>query len=587
MPRFFLSSCLSFSVALVIPIYAAPDRCNDILRENGAFNTLIRTSSYSGAEQTYEWLRTATWREFSDKQDAGLSVTLPMDGAPVPINGKYTKEQFEKFAEARDQGKIRFFTQQEFESTVVKTASPEIAKRWSQCMMANRDPHGLTCWAIDDEQESGTVIFNARYFADDKNAKVPTVVPGGLTVVNAKIVDKINALDANKPVPLGGTNVTLQRAGRKGITITLRTTKGLCSPSAVVVDALPDPVKIPDPPLPIEVAVFSVTSGTKGHPMAAATVGQGYKVIGGGALANWSDKGSLLIASYPSGNSWIAQSKDHVYVEATTITAWAIGLYDPRDEWDVKVVPAPVVANEESRSTASASLPPGYTMTGGGAVTSPDTIGILLSASFPAGATTWEARAHDHTAKASGTLTAYVIGIKAKKGETPKSQVWPATSTSQPHPSCNASIPSGWWLTGGGAQTQSDINLLTASFPFDLLTWRAEAKDHIVPSPTTVTVYAIGMKPGPGSSFSPAEMTYAYPSFPGRYALAAGITAPRVRVASKSRATYYVTRRTDTLRRIAMRFYQNENWQKILEANRAVISDPRRVKTGTILVIPQ
>jgi nucleoid-associated protein YgaU len=43
----------------------------------------------------------------------------------------------------------------------------------------------------------------------------------------------------------------------------------------------------------------------------------------------------------------------------------------------------------------------------------------------------------------------------------------------------------------------------------------------------------------------------------------------------------------DTLAGIARKYYKNSGqWQKIAEANKATLSDPKKLKPGMILVIP-
>jgi len=588
---------LAISCAALLPPLRAADMCNDILRRNGAFNTIIQQSAQSADEQLFEWLKTVTWMEFSQKQDAGLKIVLPVDGLPVGLDGKYTQEQFQKFVQMRDQGKIRIFTQQEFYKTVQITASEVIAKAWSDCMKGpGRSAHGLTCWADqDDQQENGIVVYQARYFADEANPMLPIVARGGFTVVGAHIVDRPNPLTDGATVQAGGTAVTLQRDGKKAITVTLRTSnKGSCNP--VQVDALQTTVG----PQPTKIQMFPVESGVAAHPTAAATLPTGYKLIGGGALANWRGAGELLISSYPSNNAWVAQSKDHVDAEVNgaTITVWAIGLYDPQDRWDVKVTSAPVTYNKSDRSKVSVSLPAGYTLTGGGAMTIPEEPGILLTGSFPSSANTWQATAQDHTvgSDSPGKVTAYVIGIRAKQGITPRSKVFTAVSSKAPHPTYNASVDSGWMLTGGGAYTDCPAfgNLLTASYPLSLLTWRGEAKDHKVSCESAITVSAIGLEAAPGSSLGATnDVSFSPPQYLSTVSLrisavAAGQPPPgRYTSQTSPRESYYMTQRKDTLRKVALKFYRNEDWHKILEANRAVVKDPNIIPTGTRLVIPQ
>jgi hypothetical protein len=66
------------------------------------------------------------------------------------------------------------------------------------------------------------------------------------------------------------------------------------------------------------------------------------------------------------------------------------------------------------------------------------------------------------------------------------------------HPRATAALPAGFVLVGGGAkanwqQTGGPGSLLYASRPGSGQSWFAAAKDHRLPSPTTITAYAIGV----------------------------------------------------------------------------------------------
>jgi vibriolysin len=70
-----------------------------------------------------------------------------------------------------------------------------------------------------------------------------------------------------------------------------------------------------------------VTSGTTNHPNATCTLDYGYKIIGGGAKANWQGNGSLLTSSFPSDEqAWYGAAKDHMRADPSSITVYCIGL---------------------------------------------------------------------------------------------------------------------------------------------------------------------------------------------------------------------------------------------------------------------
>ncbi len=70
-----------------------------------------------------------------------------------------------------------------------------------------------------------------------------------------------------------------------------------------------------------------VTSGTTNHPNTTCTLDFGYKIIGGGAKANWNSNGSLLTSSFPSGEqAWYGAAKDHMVADPSSITVYCIGV---------------------------------------------------------------------------------------------------------------------------------------------------------------------------------------------------------------------------------------------------------------------
>jgi hypothetical protein len=78
------------------------------------------------------------------------------------------------------------------------------------------------------------------------------------------------------------------------------------------------------------ISYTEVTSGSAEHPSVTASVPSGHTLIGGGAIANWTGPGLLLMESYsPDGHvSWYAEATDYVYIEYGTVTAYAIGIAD-------------------------------------------------------------------------------------------------------------------------------------------------------------------------------------------------------------------------------------------------------------------
>src|SRR3979490_1336134 len=112
----------------------------------------------------------------------------------------------------------------------------------------------------------------------------------------------------------------------------------------------------------------------------------------------------MLTCSYTTDDrTWIARGKDHEYVDPASIEADVIALYDPNDLWEVTIQSTIVGPAEHPAGTAS--LPPGYTLTGGGACANWSTAGSFLTALYPQDSATWFAESKDHVAPESVTLT--------------------------------------------------------------------------------------------------------------------------------------------------------------------------------------
>ncbi|MEK0083343.1 hypothetical protein [Benzoatithermus flavus] len=245
---------------------------------------------------------------------------------------------------------------------------------------------------------------------------------------------------------------------------------------------------------PLVIQIFSATSGVAAHPHAEARVPFGYKLIGGGARVDYNGAGNILTASYPMGRRWIADSKDHDISDPAIITAYAIGLFDPFNRWDVQVRQS--TSAVAPHPTASVSVPFGYVMTGGGARVDYAGNGNLLTASFPSSRRTWEARSKDHIHPDPASITAYVIGIRARNGARgPRMIIASATTGVAAHPSGTVSVGFPFQISGGGAidNWTGAGNLLTAIYPSSPSTWTAAGKDHEVSDPANLTIYAIGL----------------------------------------------------------------------------------------------
>ncbi len=246
----------------------------------------------------------------------------------------------------------------------------------------------------------------------------------------------------------------------------------------------------------LTIQLFTQTSALAQHPSTTLTLPSGYKILGGGALDHYSEPGNMLTACYPiSPTEWFVAGKDHEQPSPATVTAFAFGLYDPDNEWDV------VIDSETSpiplpHPQATANLRLGYVMTGGGAFVNYTGYGNILTASYPDSDSSWHAQSKDHDVSDPSVITAYVIGIRHNQlFNLAQHSITNATGAVAEHPTAQVQVESGYTLCGGGAVDNytGDGNLLTAIYPNGPY-WMGAGKDHEHPDPSSITVYAIGIR---------------------------------------------------------------------------------------------
>lgn len=254
------------------------------------------------------------------------------------------------------------------------------------------------------------------------------------------------------------------------------------------------------------------------HPEVNVDSTLGVKILGGGAHVDWKNAGNILTANAPivekgSDNilrpiDWYAKSKDHGVASLASLTAWAICLLDPNNEWDVICVEA--TSSVEHHPSVEVKLPDDYTLTGIGAKANWSREGSLLTRCRPTDdfrGCYVQSKDLEHTSSAraeKASITAYAIGIKSKNDKIRvESQISIASSNTTQFPEVSVGVAANHQLTGGGASAdwRTSGSYLTTSCP-DLMSdlaptgsaWKARAKDHHYPEACALTVYAIGIQ---------------------------------------------------------------------------------------------
>ena len=126
----------------------------------------------------------------------------------------------------------------------------------------------------------------------------------------------------------------------------------------------------------------------------------------------------------------------------------------------------------------------------------------------------------------------------------------------------------------------------------DQTTERAQPKATPVPQPelTPRLIVAATPPPLPAEETPEPEVRRAIPVAPAAPAAAqpAAAVTPAAPVATPTGPRSHTVVSGDTLAKMARTYYGNTGaWPKILEANKATLDDPRKLKPGMVLVIPE
>ncbi|WP_148685670.1 discoidin domain-containing protein [Candidatus Nitrosocosmicus hydrocola] len=129
--------------------------------------------------------------------------------------------------------------------------------------------------------------------------------------------------------------------------------------------------------------------------------------------------------------------------------------------------------------------------------------GNFVTASFPSDDfKSWNVASRDHINLDASELIGFAIGMKipslSKEELRSNLRIKKNQSDLVSHPkiSCSVDVDEGFLLLGGGFQVHDQIvgNLGTGSYPDSTISWRAESKDHDIPSPSRITAFAIGIR---------------------------------------------------------------------------------------------
>lgn len=155
-------------------------------------------------------------------------------------------------------------------------------------------------------------------------------------------------------------------------------------------------------------------------------------------------------------------------------------------------------------------LPPGYTLTSGGAYDLGDSSANALASCYPIRDDDGAYNGWAATGREPLPLAVYAIGIKVTRGGVPvkvDQQVFCATSARVSEPGVSARLAPGWIGTGGGAQDNcagpNGGTILTSSYPLidadgQICGWSASGKDPELSDTARVTAFVIGIRGADG-----------------------------------------------------------------------------------------
>lgn len=147
-------------------------------------------------------------------------------------------------------------------------------------------------------------------------------------------------------------------------------------------------------------------------------------MLNGGAKAVAIGLGQMLTTSEPLRASslgdppigWTAASKDHMQPDRGDARAYVVALHEPEKEWEVRVSWATVDRTGHSRATAT--LPAGFTLVGGGAKENWARTGNLLVDSYSSGARSWIGAPRSTCSQTPAPLTstqwAFAVGLETQ-----------------------------------------------------------------------------------------------------------------------------------------------------------------------------
>ncbi|MHA6822422.1 MAC/perforin domain-containing protein [Ralstonia pseudosolanacearum] len=258
------------------------------------------------------------------------------------------------------------------------------------------------------------------------------------------------------------------------------------------------PMKLSEAPPPMKLCCFKKKFDPSSHFRTEVKLPAGYKILSGGVTALDQTEGNFIVSSYPKYDettriwSWCVDAKDVEIKSAEAHSIRVIGIFDPDNEWDVRLFSA-ANTSKKAEHTVTAGEKTGYTITGGGAYIDEFEAACLTSCGF----VTWDAG--DSLVVVDGfsasskqfdvkptprphILTAVAIGIRATNGARISLRATRLKTAKASH--IDQPLSLGRDVIGGGVYSKENVaNYLTGSCPEIqdngvVCGWHGSSKDH-------------------------------------------------------------------------------------------------------------
>ncbi|WP_147444414.1 MULTISPECIES: hypothetical protein [Corallococcus] len=164
------------------------------------------------------------------------------------------------------------------------------------------------------------------------------------------------------------------------------------------------------------VKLTSVASNYSGTPSATAYVDSGYTLLGCAFQIQYSSAGNMAVDAYPmSSSSCYASGKDHQVFDVSMMFVSAIGIRTtiPGVGNIINAIQSSLSATGDA-PMATATVPDGFVVTGGGADVTYTRLGHLLWMTNPTVHNGWTVGSKWHAVSDPGYVRAYAIGVKVQ-----------------------------------------------------------------------------------------------------------------------------------------------------------------------------